>query len=67
VILYCERPIVTDGIADFYRPDIVHNRMNEAALVTDVVVPVSHNLSNAGAEKIGNIKMWPCSKKYLEA
>jgi hypothetical protein len=52
VTLYYERPTVTDGVADFKRPAIVSNRMNKAALVTDVVVPMTHKLSNAEAEKI---------------
>jgi hypothetical protein len=52
VILYFERPITPDGMAEFNRPDIVSNRENKAALVTNVVVPMTHNISNTGAEKM---------------
>jgi hypothetical protein len=37
-------------MADFNRPDIISNRENKAAFVTDIVVPMTHNLSNAEAE-----------------
>jgi len=39
-------------MADFNRPDIISNRENKTAFVTDIVVPMTHNLSKAEAEKI---------------
>jgi hypothetical protein len=38
---------------DLNRPDITSNRKNKAAFVTDIVVPMTHNLSNGEAEKTG--------------
>jgi len=34
-------------MADLNRPDIIYSRENNAAFVTDIVVPMTHNLSNA--------------------
>ena len=47
MILYWDRPIITDRTADFNGPDIVLiSRENE----TDVAVPLPHNLPRTEAE-----------------
>ena len=53
MILYWDRPIVTDETIDFSRPGTVFiDRGNTAALVTDIAVPLTHNCPNTEAEKI---------------
>ena len=53
MILYWDRPIVTDETVGFSRPDTVFiDRENKTALVIDIAVPLTHNRPNTEAEKI---------------
>ena len=53
MILYWDRPIVTDETIDFSRTDTVFNdRENTTALVRDIAVPLTHNRPNTETEKI---------------
>jgi hypothetical protein len=52
-ILYWDGSIRTNTAVDFSRPDSVFiNRENKTALVLDLAVYLTHNLSNTKAEKI---------------
>ena len=45
VILYWDRPGITDRTVDFNRPDIVlTDRETKTALVIDKAIPLTHNL-----------------------
>jgi hypothetical protein len=51
--LYWDSSIIIDKTVDFNRTDIVLTDMkNTTAHVIDTAVPLTHNLSNKGAEKI---------------
>jgi hypothetical protein len=53
MIFYWEMSIITDTRADFNRPDTVFvDRENKTALVIDIAVPLTHNVSNIEAEEI---------------
>jgi len=52
-IFYWNRSIITDKTVDFNRPHIMLiERQNKRAHVTDVAVPLTHNLAKTEAEKI---------------
>ena len=52
-IFYWNRSVITDKTVDFNRPHIMFiERQNKTALVTDVAVPLTHNLAKTEAEKI---------------
>jgi len=64
MILYSEWSIIPDKTVDFNRPDVVFiKRENKTALVMDIVVPFTQNLSNTEAENIKNMKIWPWKLK----
>jgi len=64
MIIYSEWSIITDKTVDCNRPDVVFiERENKTALVIDIVVPLTQNLSNTEAEKIQNVKIWPWKLK----
>ena len=64
MIIYSERSIITDKTVDLNRPDVVFiGRENKTALVIDIVVPLTQNLSNIEAEKMQNMKIWPWKLK----
>ena len=52
IILYWDRSIMTDKTVDFSRSDVVFvDGENKTALVTDIAVPWTHNLSYTEAEE----------------
>ena len=52
-VLFCDMSFTTDQTADFNRPDIMFtDREKKIALVIDIAVPLTHNLSNIETEKI---------------
>jgi len=53
MILYWDMSNITDTTADFNRPDTaLIDRANKTALVIDIAVPLTLNLSNIEAEEI---------------
>ena len=51
-MLYWDRPIITNKTIDFNRPDILLiDKVNKKALIIDIGVPLTHNLSKVEAEK----------------
>jgi hypothetical protein len=57
MILYWDRPIVTDETVDFSSPDTMFiDRENTTALVIDIAVPLTHNRPHTEAEKITKYK-----------
>jgi hypothetical protein len=52
VILYCDKPIITDKTVDFNRHDTVFiDRQKKTALMIDIEVPLTLKLSKTKAEK----------------
>jgi hypothetical protein len=52
-VLYWDRSVITDQTIDFNRPDIMFiDRENKIALVIDIAVPLTHNLSHIGNGKV---------------
>jgi hypothetical protein len=57
MILYWDMSIITDTTADFNRPyTVLIDRENKTALVMDIAVPLTHNLSSIEAEEIMKYK-----------
>ena len=53
IVLYWDRFVITDQTVDFNIPDITFiDREKKIALIIDIAVPLTHNLSNIEAEKI---------------
>lgn len=53
VLLYWDRPIITDRTIDYNRPDIVViEKMSGVAMIVDIACPLNHNIKKTELEKI---------------
>lgn len=53
LVLYWDRPIITDRTIDYNRPDLVLiDKDNKKALIIDIACPLTHNLHKTEVEKI---------------